>query len=148
MRVVPTFGAPTVPPLTSANFTPSAPTWICSLPFLTVKPPLFRVLLPTLRPPVVSMPTVTFFLAASVLTVMPLSPAKVSSVLFLPSVILLLLLLSLPPLMVSVLMAELLLELPPVPLALLISWAKAFRLSLMSLALRRALSSSTLKVVV
>ena len=61
--------------LTSANLMPSAPTWICSLLLpLTVKPPLFRVLLPTLRPSLVSMPKVTVPSALLVATVKPFSP--------------------------------------------------------------------------
>ncbi len=74
MMVVFSMPAPELPPLTVANFTPSAPTWICSLPFLTVKPPLLRVLLPMVRPLSWLSPKVTIPLALSVLTSRPFSP--------------------------------------------------------------------------
>ena len=94
IKVVSSFGAPAPPLLTVANFTPSAPTWICSLPFLTVKPPLFRVLLPTLRPPVVSIPKVIVPSAFLVATVRPFSPLSVRVLTCSPFV-------SLPTVMVS-----------------------------------------------
>ena len=75
--------APAAPaaPLSStlANFTPSAPTWICSLlaGFLIDKPSLFRVVLsPALRPLVVLMPKVTVP-SLLVATVRPFSPLNV-----------------------------------------------------------------------
>ncbi|OAV13896.1 hypothetical protein AO376_1436 [Moraxella catarrhalis] len=76
MMAVSAFEAPATPLVTVANFTPSAPTWICSLPsvLLTDKPPLFRVLLPTLRPSLVLMPKVTVPFALLVVTVRPFSP--------------------------------------------------------------------------
>ena len=76
MMAVSAFGLPVVPAFTSANLMPSAPTWICSSPavFLTVKPPLFRVLLPMVRSPSCLSPKVTIPLALSVLTSRPFSP--------------------------------------------------------------------------
>ena len=98
MRAVFSMPAPDVP----ANLMPSAPTWICSLLLvsLTVKPPLFRVLLPTLRPPVVSIPKVTMPFVLLVATVRPFSPLSFR-VLTLPSVS------SLPTVMVSLSSASL-----------------------------------------
>ena len=76
MMAVFSMPAPELPPFTLANFTPSAPTWICSfvVGLLTVKPPLFRVLLPMVKPSVWLSPKVTIPLALSVLTSRPFSP--------------------------------------------------------------------------
>ncbi|OAV12648.1 hypothetical protein AO375_1897 [Moraxella catarrhalis] len=76
MMAVFSIPVPELPPFTLANFTPSAPTWICSfvVGLLTVKPPLFRVLLPMVRPLSWLSPKVTIPLALSVLTSRPFSP--------------------------------------------------------------------------
>ncbi|OAV28837.1 hypothetical protein AO370_0001 [Moraxella catarrhalis] len=77
MRAVFSMPAPATPLLlTVANLTPSAPTWICSLllALLTVKPPLFRVLLPMVRPLSWLSPKVTVPSAFLVATVRPFSP--------------------------------------------------------------------------
>ena len=76
MRAVFSMPAPDVLPLTSANLMPSAPTWICSLLFLTVKPPLFRVLLPMVRPLSWLSPKVTLPSALLVATVRPFLPSS------------------------------------------------------------------------
>ncbi|OAV31240.1 hypothetical protein AO368_0732 [Moraxella catarrhalis] len=97
MMAVFSMPAPELPPLTLANFTPSAPTWICSLlASLTVKPPLFRVLLPTVRPlswlsPKVTVPSA--LLVATVKPSLPLSFRVLTVLLFVAS--------SLPTVMVS-----------------------------------------------
>ena len=104
MMAVSAFEAPATPLLTVANFTPSAPTWICSLPsvLLTDKPPLLRVLLPTLRPLWVSMPKVTVPSAFLVVTVRPFSPLSFRVLTCSPFG-----LLSLPTVMVSLSLASL-----------------------------------------